>query len=141
MTGKQVNTYNTRSAWGLARVHAITGEQRFLDAAVKNCEWALTQRNDFGWLSENCLQDNRQPFTHTIAYAMRGLLEVGAYAKREEFLPPPAESATPRAPRCPPAANCRAAWTLAGAPTVRWSCLTGATQPSPEYVFDQEVRW
>ena len=53
MTGKDVNTYNTRSAWSLARTHQITGEQRFLDAAVRNCEWALTQARANGWLDTN----------------------------------------------------------------------------------------
>lgn len=33
-----------------------------------------------------CLQDSSQPFTHTIAYAMRGLLEIGDYAGREDFV-------------------------------------------------------
>lgn len=86
MTGKQINTYNTRSAWSLARVFDITNERRYLDAAVKNAEWALTQRNTKGWLAQNCLQDNHQPFTHTIAYAMRGLLEIGAAAQREDLI-------------------------------------------------------
>jgi len=80
------NLYNTRSAWGMARVHEITGEQRFLDCAIKNLDWALAQAHENGWLEHNCLQDNNQPFLHTIAYAMRGFLEIGAYADRQDFM-------------------------------------------------------
>jgi hypothetical protein len=128
MTGKQINTYNTRSAWGLARVHAITGEQRFLDAAVKNCEWALTQRNDVGWLRENCLQDNSQPFTHTIAYAMRGLLEVGAYAKREEFVQAARVIGDAMIRNLPADGRLAGRFDAAWKPPVTWSCLTGDCQ-------------
>lgn len=86
MTGKSVNTYNTRTAFGLIRVHAVTGEQRYLHSAVRNVEWALTQAHENGWLEQNCLQDDARPFVHTIAYAMRGMMEVGVYAERVEFV-------------------------------------------------------
>ena len=86
MTGKQINTYNTRTAWSLARVFDITGEPRHLQAAVKNADWAMTQRNSVGWLAQNCLQDNQQHLTHTIAYAQRGLLEIGAATSREDLI-------------------------------------------------------
>lgn len=44
---------------------------------------------------ENCLQNNEQPFTHTIAYAMRGLLEIGVAAQREICLMQHASSVKP----------------------------------------------
>ena len=128
MTGKAINTYNTRSAWSLARAHEITGERRFLDAAVRNCEWALTQAHANGWLDTNCLQDNAQPFTHTIAYAMRGLLEIGNYAGREDFIIAARKigdammAALPADGRLPGRFNDQ--WS----PTVKWSCLTGDCQ-------------
>ncbi|CDH43057.1 beta-L-arabinofuranosidase domain-containing protein [Candidatus Contendibacter odensensis] len=128
MTGKHINTYNTRTAWGLARVHAITGELRFLAAAIRNCEWALTQRRPNGWLEDNCLQDNAQPFVHTLAYAMRGLLEVGQVAGREDFIAAARVigdallAALPENGRLP--GRFDANWQ----PTVRWSCLTGDAQ-------------
>ncbi|MCC2869214.1 MAG: glycoside hydrolase family 127 protein [Candidatus Accumulibacter phosphatis] len=128
MTGKQINTYNTRSAWSLARVHDITGERRYLDAALRNADWAMTQRNDVGWLAQNCLQDSAQPFTHTIAYAMRGLLEIGAAAQREDLVEA-ARTIGEAMISALPADGCLpgrfdAAWK----PTVKWSCLTGDCQ-------------
>ena len=129
MTGAgEANTYNTRTAWGLARVHAITGEREFLERAVRNCEWALTQRTASGWLAANCLMDPRQPYVHTIAYAMRGLLEVGEYAHREEFVAAAVRigdallSALPRSGRLP--GRFDQDWRA----TVAWSCLTGNAQ-------------
>lgn len=128
MTGKQINTYNTRSAWSLARAFDITDDKRYLDAAVKNAEWAMSQRNEVGWLDQNCLQDSSQPFTHTIAYAMRGLLEIGAAAQREDLIQ------AARVIGDAMIANLPADGFLAGRfdhrwkPTVKWSCLTGDCQ-------------
>jgi hypothetical protein len=128
MTGKQINTYNTRSAWGLARVHEITGERRYLDAAVRNCEWALAQRNSVGWLRDNCLQDNQQPFTHTIAYAMRGLLEIGAYADRLDFLDAARVIGNAMLEKLPADGMLPGRFDENWQATVNWSCLTGDCQ-------------
>lgn len=128
MTGKQINTYNTRSAWSLARVFDITGEQRYLDAAVKNAEWALTQRNTLGWLAQNCLQDSAQPFTHTIAYAMRGLLEIGAAAQREDLIQAARVIGDAMIANLPANGFLPGRFNDRWQPTVKWSCLTGDCQ-------------
>ena len=128
MTGKSVNTYNTRSAWSLARTHEITGEKRFLDAAVRNCEWALTQARSNGWLDTNCLQDNTQPFTHPIAYAMRGLLEIGDYAGREDFIQAARQIGDAMIAALPADGFMPGRFDQDWRPTVKWSCLTGDCQ-------------
>ncbi len=128
MTGKQINTYNTRSAWCLARVFDITGEKRYLDVAVKNAEWALTQRNDVGWLAQNCLQDSTQPFTHTIAYAMRGLLEIGAAAQREDLIQAARVIGDVMIANLPANGFLPGRFNDRWQPTVKWSCLTGDCQ-------------
>ncbi len=128
MTGKSVNTYNTRSAFGLLRVHALTGEAIFLEAAVRNAEWALTMLRDNAWLEQNCLQDSTQPFTHTIAYAMRGLMEIGAYAEREDLLQAARRIGDAVLDRLPPDGWLAGRFDSEWRPTVRWSCLTGDCQ-------------
>jgi Beta-L-arabinofuranosidase, GH127 len=128
MTGKQINTYNTRTAWSLARVFDITGEQRYLRAGVKNADWAMTQRNSVGWLAQNCLQDNQQPFTHTIAYAMRGLLEIGAAASREDLVLAARVIGDAMSAALPASGNLPGRFNDHWQPTVKWSCLTGNCQ-------------
>lgn len=128
MTGKQINTYNTRSAWSLARVFDITNERRYLDAAIKNAEWALTQRNAKGWLAQNCLQDNNQPFTHTIAYAMRGLLEIGAVAQREDLIAASRTIGDAMLAALPDNGFHPGRFDENWQATVKWSCLTGDCQ-------------
>ncbi|MHB8425775.1 MAG: hypothetical protein ACYDB9_11615, partial [Gammaproteobacteria bacterium] len=63
-TAHQVNTYNTRVAFALARAGQALGETRYLDAAVRNVRWALTQMRGNGWLENNDLEDNARPLTH-----------------------------------------------------------------------------
>ena len=128
MTGKQINTYNTRTAWSIARVFDITGESRYLEAAVKNAEWAITQRNAIGWLSQNCLQDSTQPFTHTIAYAMRGLLEIGAAADRPDLVDAAIVMANEMIIALPTNGKQAGRFNDKWQPTVKWSCLTGDCQ-------------
>lgn len=128
MTGKQINTYNARSAWGLARVFDITGDKRYLEAAVRNAEWAMTQRNSVGWLAQNCLQDSAQPFTHTIAYAMRGLLEIGVAAQREDLIQAARVIGDAMIANLPANGRLPGRYNDRWQPTVKWSCLTGDCQ-------------
>jgi uncharacterized protein YyaL (SSP411 family) len=127
-TATAVNLYNTRTAWGLALVHGITNESRLLDAAVRNVEWALAQAHPNGWMPHNCLGDDRQPYVHTIAYAMRGFLEVGVYASREDFIDQAKRIGDAVLARLPPDGALPGRFDAAWNPTVRWSCLTGNCQ-------------
>jgi hypothetical protein len=71
------HTYNTRSAWALLRTGQLANEPRFIQASVRNLNWALKQVTPSGWFRQNAFRNGETPFTHTIAYAMRGFLEVG----------------------------------------------------------------
>lgn len=128
MTNEAVNSYNTRTAWALCRAHELLGEQRYLDAAIANCDWAMTQQHTNGWLASNCLLDERQPFVHTIAYAMRGFLEVGSYGNRAEFIDAAARIGDALAARLPRSGFLPGRFDARWQPTVRWSCLTGNAQ-------------
>ena len=128
MTDKHINTYNTRTAWSLARVHDITGDRRYLNAAALNAEWAMTQRNAVGWLAQNCLNDNQQPFTHTIAYAMRGLLEIGVASGRNKFVDAARVIGDAMLAALPADGRLPGRFDDSWKPTVHWSCLTGDCQ-------------
>lgn len=123
-----LNTYNTRVAFALAQAGYILGERRYMDAAVRNVEWALTQMHPNGWLENNDLEDNERPLTHTIAYATRGILEVGLLAGRSAFVDTAADMAraVARSQRGDGALPGRldASWRSAA----RWTCVTGNAQ-------------
>lgn len=123
-----VNTYNTRVAFALAKASQVLQEPRYLDAAVRNVQWALAQMRPNGWLENNDLEDNERPLTHTIAYATRGMLEVGLLAGNDVFV-----DAATRVARAVAQTQRRdgalpgrldSAWK----PASRWTCVTGNAQ-------------
>jgi uncharacterized protein YyaL (SSP411 family) len=123
-----LNSYNTRTAWGLAEVGSLTDSSRYLDAARANIQWCIARAHANGWLEDNCLQDNNHPLTHTIAYSIRGILEVGNILREDKYLEFAARMAGAVA------AAQRDDGALPGrlddqwCPAARWSCLTGNSQ-------------
>jgi hypothetical protein len=65
---------------------AALGEMTFVHATARNAEFALTRQTGGGWFEDCCLEDATRPLTHTIAYAMQGLIGIGKITKRQEFI-------------------------------------------------------
>lgn len=80
------HTYNTRAAWALARTGWLTGDKTLIRAAERNLDWALTQQNAVGWFHSNAFVADRAPFTHTVAYAVRGLQESGMLLSCDRYV-------------------------------------------------------
>jgi len=68
-----------------------------VDAATKNIRWALTQQTPSGWFKTNSFKENGLPFTHNIAYAIRGILESGLLLDNEEMINAAIKAATAQA--------------------------------------------
>jgi hypothetical protein len=62
------------------------GEKRWVNAALKNCDWALTQQMENGWFAANAFSDTEEPLLHTIGYALEGLLGVGELLGCERYV-------------------------------------------------------
>ncbi len=129
-TAAKLNSYNTRSAFGLVRAYLALGDKRYLNAAVANAQWALTRAENNGWLPDNCLDTNvdKTSLTHTIAYSIRGLLEVGLTSGHAEFvdhalLMAKAAASQQRADGALPGYY-SPQWKAA----VGWTCVTGNSQ-------------
>jgi len=124
------HTYNTRAAWALLRTAIVAGDGGLREAATRNIEWALTQQTESGWFTTNAFTPEPPPFTHTIAYAIRGILESGLLLKEERYI-----SAAARAARALATAQRADGW-LAGTyadgwiPRANYCCLTGLAQMS-----------
>ena len=82
------HAYYSRVAWSLLKVHEITHDQKYSDACKLNIEWCLTQQDDDGWFNQASfnIRDHDKPFTHTIAYTLRGMLESGIYFKEDRYI-------------------------------------------------------
>jgi hypothetical protein len=81
-------TYETHVAWGLLEASRVEGpaERRYADAALANVHWALGRQRANGWLADCCLSDPARPLTHTLGYALRGVLEAYRFSQEGALL-------------------------------------------------------
>lgn len=77
------HAYNVRVAWAILEASAICGNNDLKEAAFKNVNWVLSQAKVNDWIEFMGFTLEEEPFTHTIAYTLRGLLECSAYADDE----------------------------------------------------------
>jgi hypothetical protein len=80
------HVYNTRATWALLSTALLAGEDRLKQGAVKNLDWALNHQTSCGWYKTNAFTPDKDPFTHTIAYAIRGFLESGVLLNDERYI-------------------------------------------------------
>jgi len=87
--GEHLNTphvYNTRTAWALLRMNQIEPRADWERVARANLDWALSEQQSSGFFNNCAFRRGMSPFTHTIAYATRGLLESGAILADERYV-------------------------------------------------------
>ena len=120
--------YETHVAWGLFEADRIAPGHGYGAAGLRQVDWALSKQRCNGWFESNCLDNPLLPLTHTIGYALRGLLEAHRFAGRADLLDAAARTATG-------IANAVAAdGYLAGRlgpdfqPGADYACLTGSVQ-------------
>ena len=82
------HTYHSRVAWPLAALGKAAEEPSFVEAARANIDWALSRQQDNSWFQDSgfTVQNHRAPYTHTIAYTIRGILETGLSAERDDYV-------------------------------------------------------
>ena len=121
-------TYDTHVAWGLFEAARVAPAAGYDAAAIRNVRWALTHQRNNGWFGRCCLGEPSQPLTHTIGYALRGVVEAWRFTKDEVFLEAACRTADALVQRVRSdgflPGRLRADWS----PAVSWSCLTGASQ-------------
>lgn len=126
----QFYTYNTRTAWGLLELALVAGRQEFKEAAIRNIDFALAQQKENGWFRSNCLSDPSQPLLHTIAYAIRGVLEVGTLLKNDHYVNRAKLAADALLLAQGTDGSLAGRFDERWTPTVSWRCLTGEAQIS-----------
>jgi hypothetical protein len=79
-------TYETHVSLGLFRAAAVDPGRGYLESASRQVDWALTHQKENGWLGSCCLTDPSRPFTHTLGYALRGIVEAYLSTKNPRYL-------------------------------------------------------
>jgi hypothetical protein len=81
-----VHSYSARVGWALAEAAELTGEASFREGARANLRWVAAQGRENGWFEHCGFEPGEDPFLHTLAYTVRGLLEGGLLLDDERVL-------------------------------------------------------
>ena len=68
-------TYETHVAWGLLEADRAAPGNGYGEAGLRQIRWAMTKIQPNGWVADCCLTDPTRPLTHTLGYALRGIVE------------------------------------------------------------------
>lgn len=81
-----VHSYSSRIAWGLLAANEHVGSPTFRSTAARNLRWVAAQQREDGWFRRAGFDRGEDPFLHTIAYTIRGLLEGATILDDDELL-------------------------------------------------------
>lgn len=120
--------YDTHVAWGLLEAARVEPDKPYAEAALANVRWALTLQQPNGWLDRCCLQMPSQPLTHTLGYALRGVLEAYRFSRERGFLDAARRTADGLLTALGADGFLPGRLDSEWRGTVSWSCLTGTVQ-------------
>ena len=128
------HTYNTRGTWALLATGLIAGETALVASARKHLEWAAAQQTGNGWFENNAFSPDRLPFTHTIAYAIRGFLECGVLLGERRYLEVAERAASALARTQRPDGWIAGAFDRDWRAGASYTCLTGNAQMALDWI-------
>jgi hypothetical protein len=127
--------YETHVSLGLFEAERIKPGRGYGEAGLRQVRWALNAQRENGWIESCCLTDRRRPLTHTLGYALRGIVEAYRFSKEKVFLDAAKRSADGllKALRSDGFLPGRLASNWQG--TVPWACLTGTVQVAHSWLM------
>jgi len=78
--------YETHVALALFRAAKLEPGKGYAEAARRQVGWALRHQRPNGWFDKCCLSRPDAPLTHTLGYALRGLVEAYWFTREAELL-------------------------------------------------------
>jgi hypothetical protein len=127
--------YETHVSWGLFEAARITGRQFWGDAGLRQVRWAVSKLKPNGWMADCCLTDPQAPLTHTLGYALKGIVEAYRFSNDRFFLDAATHFADGLAGCIGQdgylAGRLRRDWS----PAVDWACVTGSSQIAWSLMF------
>ena len=127
--------YETHVSWGLFEAERNMPGRGYGEAGLRQVRWALGCQRENGWIEKCCLTDPQEPLTHTLGYALRGIVEAYRLSQEKIFL----DAAKRTADGLLSALGSngflpgRLASNWRG--TVSWACLTGTVQVAHSWLL------
>jgi len=120
--------YDTHIAWGLFEAARIEPKKAYTDAGITNVKWALSLQQENGWFEKCCLEDSSCPLTHTLGYALRGIIEAYQFTRDSSFLAAALKTANGLLMAMASDGFLPGRLDREWRGTVPWACLTGTVQ-------------
>jgi hypothetical protein len=121
-------TYETHVAWGLFEAARVEPGRGYAEAALANTTWALTRQRTNGWFADCCLSDPTRPLTHTLGYALRGVVEAHRFTGDPALLRAALRTAEPLLAALGADGFLPGRLDESWTPAADWACLTGTAQ-------------
>ncbi|WP_017651778.1 hypothetical protein [Fortiea contorta] len=121
------HVYNARVAWQLLKLHTVRPSTDRERVGRANLDWAVSQQKD-GWFDQCAFRAGDAPFTHNIAYALRGLLESGYLMNDQKYLDAATAGAMAMIPHVTANGFIPGQFDSKGQPVGKYCCLTGNCQ-------------
>lgn len=123
-------TSNTRTAWALMRLGKLINEKKFIDAGIKNLDYAVSRQSENGFFPDNGFDEYPITTTHTIAYALRGLTGAGKDFENPKWIDAAVKGYTPLIEHIKRDGFLRGEFDGNFKSASSWCCLTGNCQLS-----------
>lgn len=137
--------YNARTAWALAEAARTLGVRGAREAAARALRAVSRRQHASGWLPDCCLSDPRQPLLHTLAYAIRGLIEGGRILEDQRLIAAGASAAAALADQVQCDGWLSGRYSAGWRPAAPWACLTGQAQMANNWIrlfeITNERKW
>lgn len=78
--------YETHVSWGLLEAARVDQNADWFAAAYRQVDWAISCQEPNGWLRHCCLSRPDAPLTHTLGYALRGIMEAWQHSGEKRYL-------------------------------------------------------
>lgn len=121
-------TFETHAAWALLEAARLRPDKPWAAAGLSNIRWAVRQQLPNGWFPSCCLIHPERPLTHTLAYAMRGVLEGYRFSRDPALLDSALLTARALANAMTSDGFLAGTFDCHWRPRSKWSCLTGTVQ-------------
>jgi hypothetical protein len=121
-------TYETHVAWGLFEAERAAPGYGYADAGHRQVSWALRRQAANGWFEDCCLDDAERPLTHTLGYALRGILEAYRMSGERRLLERAEVTAKALLAQLHSDGRLAGRFDSSWNSCVDWTCLTGSVQ-------------
>lgn len=132
-------SYETHVAWGLLEAARVEPGRGYAEAALRNIAWALSRQRPNGWMADCCLGDPRRPLTHTLGYALRGVLEGHRFNQDPDLIAAGSRLGSALLDCQRPDGSLPGRLDERWAAAVSWVCLTGVAQIALCWYYLHEV--